>query len=116
VVLPLRLQVLEAAALRHPSSFKPAHNHCEILFMLTLFSMFCMYKFISAAKAPQVQKQHEQEMRRRDGSHKIGRSGTSSVCVTMSYPCFIGSEVVIQRRYAYTPLQQMDCEEAVVLP
>jgi hypothetical protein len=78
--------------------------------------MFCMYKFIAAAKAPQVQKQHEQEMRRRDGSAKIGRSGTSSVCVTLSQPCFISSKDVTQLRYAYMPLQQMDCEEAVVLP
>lgn len=53
-------------------------------------SMFCMYKFISAAKTTHQLKKQEQEMRRLEGVSRIGR-------------------------YAYMPLQQRDSEPVLLL-
>ena len=77
--------------------------------------MFCMYKFISAAKAPEVRKQHEQEMRRRAGSSIIGRPHSGSVCVAAAQLNLVVQSDVTECRYAYAPLQQFDGEESNVL-
>jgi hypothetical protein len=76
--------------------------------------MFCMYKFISAAKTAQLLKKQEQEMRRLEGVSRIGRSGAMRAC-----PLFqlfsSSSQLVTKCRYAYMPLQHLD-SEPVLLP
>jgi hypothetical protein len=72
--------------------------------------MFCMYKFISFAKNVQVQKLHEQEMRRQRGRAQLGVSGSHSACVCYHHfqvPKFFRLTL---HRYAYVPLKQLESE------